>query len=84
MTKAKLLEIINQAMPYSDQITDWELDIEDKLCFTWRRHTFSVSLDFETYEIEGDFAVGNDRALLVKSLLKRVYLAELYKGSAND
>lgn len=44
MTKEKLLEIIYQTLPDSDQITGWDFQAQDALIFSWKEHRLKVTL----------------------------------------
>ncbi len=72
MDKAKLIEIIYAALPYSNQITGVSLDEEDAVRFAWRGYTFRVTVSLFCEEVDGGLLNHSDLALLVETLLKRV------------
>ena len=73
MDKAKLIEIIYAALPYSSQITGISLDEKEAVTFSWRGHTLRVNENLFCEEVEGNLLSRSDLALLVEALLKRVW-----------
>jgi hypothetical protein len=72
MDKAKLIEIIYAALPYSNQITGVSLDEEDAVRFTWRGHDLRIDLSLNCCEVGESLDCYSDLALLTGTLLKRV------------
>lgn len=68
------VELLARALPHPDQISDVERHTEDKcVYFTWRRTRYKMSWShsLSVDEKDGCMLVGNDKALLMRTLLNR-------------
>ena len=75
MTKAKALEVIVRAFPYSEQVCDIDLDSEpEAVRFSWRSHRFRLALGNLSVEttVPGGFLCGGDISILAEALIRRV------------
>lgn len=70
MKRENLIEAIVRAVPYPNQITDWDLSGYLAVRFTWRGIRFRVSLEGYVEEIQGVFGVGNNISILMEKLIQ--------------
>lgn len=77
-TKEEIVETVVGAVPYPEQIKEWNFrDTTPIVEFEWRQTRFRVSLSGHVEEIQGDLLVGSDRAILMRELLKRHWVSKL-------
>lgn len=71
-SKEKLIELINNSIPYPNQVKNWDFSSEDKAVrFEWRSNKFRVDLDYCSVEEVGDgVLMGSDISILLTQLLK--------------
>jgi hypothetical protein len=70
-TKGKAIELLNNSLPYPEQIKNIDLDIQDAIYFDWRSARYKLCLQFCCIDMsEGCFLNGNDASILMTQLLK--------------
>lgn len=72
-TKEKAIEAIVKALPYPEQIKDWDLASEkDSLYFSWRSNRLKFNLTHTRIdEVNGNLLVGSNLAMLMTELIKK-------------
>ncbi len=75
-TKDKGIEIINNAFPYPNQISDWDTKTKvDAIYFTWRGNRFKLDLGYASVsESDGHMLRGTDLSILAEALIKRAMI----------
>lgn len=74
LTQEQLVKLIGRALPYSEQITDWDFSEESAVRFQYRQENFRVWKTLHVEEKESIFLKGSDIAIILEALLKRAYL----------
>ena len=75
MTKDKLLEITMKALPYSEQMKNFDTVTEsDAVRFTWRSQRFRITTSMVVEVVEGRMLRGSDIAIVLEALIKRTWL----------
>lgn len=70
-SKGEAVELIFKALPYSNQITDLDVDQDKSIYFSWRRKRFKLCLLSGTIgESNGSLLIGSDEAILMSALIK--------------
>ncbi len=70
-TKDQLIELINYSLPYSNQITQWDVSSEnDAVRFSWRGNRFRVAIGIDVDEVRRGCLAGSDIAIVIRQLLK--------------
>ena len=72
------IEILNNAIPYPNQIKDYDINNKDQIRFTWRGTRFKV--DFQNAsvdEVGNGVLIGSDLSILIEALIKRTLPAYL-------
>ncbi len=79
MEKEELIEIIKQVVPYSMQITDWDIANWESggfrgVYFTWRVECYYVSRNGFVEEVirEGKILTGSNSSLLMQKLIRDI------------
>ncbi len=72
ITKSLLIEAIVSALPYPQQIQDFDLTgEEDAIRFTWRSGRYRCSLSLLSVEqVQGSCLAGTDIAIVMEELIK--------------
>lgn len=74
----KTIEIINKAIPYNTQITDYDFSRSGYIYFTWRSNRIKVTIDgLHVGTIHGQMEHGCDLSILLYKLLKIEYTNQL-------
>lgn len=68
--KEHLIEIINKALPYANQIEKWDLTEERAIRFSWRGNKFRVSFNLGVEEVGNGVLIGSDICILLEKLIK--------------
>ena len=72
-TPEDLIELAVKALPYPDQIRDWDLSTEDSAVrFTWRDTRFRVSTNLFVEEVTPPVLRGSNISIILEALLKYV------------
>lgn len=78
ITKEKMIEVITTALPYANQIRDYDLSSEeDAMRFAYRGDRFRVSTYSDLLrveQVEGGFLSGSNIAIVMEALLKRTLI----------
>ena len=78
ITKDVLTQLIYRAMPYAEQIRNWNsIKDENAIRFEWRGQEFRVTTSLSCDTVRHPFLEGSDIAIILESLLKKQYVAEL-------
>ena len=77
MTVDEAIEIVNKALPYSEQATAWDTRSEETaIRFTWRGDRFRVAFpSLSVEQCERSMLSGTNIAIILESLLKRAHVA---------
>lgn len=76
-TKGKAMELLNKALPYSNQISNIDLDKDDAIYFRWRHTDFKLDMNYGRIdEVDGCLLIGSNVAMCMTELLRRVYMSE--------
>jgi len=70
MKNSKILERVISRLPYSDQVTDIDLDYDKSIEFGWRGITYRVSENLCVEEVKDGMLMGSNSALLMEKLLQ--------------
>lgn len=70
MSNEKLIMLIYKMLPYSNQVTDLDLQESDAIRFEWRGDYFRVSSGLMVEQIEHSCLVGSNMAIILQALLK--------------
>lgn len=73
-----LTELIIKAMPYSEQIKEFESTKESTIYFTWRDDKFKISGitgSISVCTIHGECGHGDNISIILEALLKKQYIA---------
>lgn len=77
VSKGRLIELVYRALPYSEQITDLDIDSEpEAITFTWRSDTYRVDLNMSVSEKDDHFVRGTNQAILLERVLQQAWLAK--------
>jgi hypothetical protein len=71
MNNSKLIELVLNALPYSNQINDIDMTEDSAVRFTWRRNRFRISSTLHVEEVDGGLLAGSNIAIMFEALLKR-------------
>lgn len=81
-SQADLVQLVYSSLPYSDQITELDLETDkDAMFFVWRRESIKVKLNREVYTIEKGSAVGSNLSILIRTIIKREYARLFFDGA---
>jgi len=69
MKQEKVIEIIYQAIPYSEQIRNLCLEESNAVRFQWRGNVYRVDEFLHTMTVKDGFLNGNDLAILMETIL---------------
>lgn len=85
-SNGKAIEIMMNAIPYSNQIKDIDFNYPRYIYFTWRSARYKFSLEYCSVEkSEGSVLIGDDCSMLMTSLLKRALVdKEMNNGSKSS
>ncbi len=68
--KETLVELVNKAMPYSNQIGQWDFSENDAVRFVWRGNKFRVSQNLGVETVGNGVLIGSDISILLEKLIK--------------
>lgn len=68
--KESLVEIITKAMPYSNQIEQWDFSEDCAVRFFWRGNKFRVSNNLGVETVGNGVLIGSDISILLEKLIK--------------
>lgn len=69
--KAIAIELITKALPYPQHISNWGIDDEAEIRFTWRHTNFKFDLKYCSVEEIGDgVSISSDTSILMEKLIK--------------
>lgn len=72
MTKEEALEILITAIPYPEQIKNYDFSVDGRISFTWRSDRFAFDYDNISIDLyEGGCLVTTNSCILMRELLKR-------------
>ena len=70
MTNSEIMDLVKKALPYSNQMTDTELDEEKDFRFSWRGDRFRIGDQLNVEQVDGGFLVGSNIAIIIEELIK--------------
>lgn len=72
-SKERAIVVVVNALPYPEQIKNWDLSHDNVVRFTWRnaRYRFDFRL-MGVEEVRDGCLIGNDTAFVMRTLFKRV------------
>jgi hypothetical protein len=72
----QVVTVINRALPYSNQIEDWDLSKPNVIRFTWRGSRFRVGNGIYVEECTPTgFLLGSVSAIMLQELLRQNWIA---------
>ena len=81
ISKDNLTELIFRAMPYAEQIREWDtIKGEQSIRFSWRGQRFRVTTSLGCETVRSPFLEGSDISILLEALLEKQYMGELVAG----
>jgi len=80
-TQGQGIELLNRALPYSNQMKDIDLKHPNAIYFTWRSGRWKLDLSCgQVDRVDGGCLIGDDTAMLMSELVKReLVIKELAK-----
>lgn len=77
-SKAKGIELLNKAIPYPDQMKNFDLDKDGVIYFDWRSSRYRLELDYcYVMKVEGHTLAGDDASILMAQCIKKQLLSEI-------
>lgn len=74
ITKGEAIQLLYNALPYSNQIKDLDVDPPRAIYFTWRSARYKYEYDWlRVNKVEGCILSGDDCSILLSELLAREY-----------
>lgn len=78
--KGKAIELLNNSLPYPEQMKNIDLDKEDSVYFDWRSSRYKLELQFAViYMVDGMCLEGNDASLLMSRLIQLAIIKDATK-----
>ena len=68
--KETLVELVNKAMPYSNQIEQWDFSEDSAVRFIWRGNKFRVCQNLGVETVGNGVLIGSDISILLEKLIK--------------
>jgi len=80
ITKGEAIELLNNSIPYPEQMADFDLDKDDAIYFTWRNVRYKMDLNYLSFwEIENGCMVGGAVPILMGELVRKTRIIKEFK-----
>ena len=71
MDSDRIIEILISAMPYPEQMINFDTSKPNYVYFTWRGNEFRVDGNLHVNELDGTMLCGSDLSMILQALLEK-------------